>query len=103
MSFVHISVCMDHRFSLIYGKFFHTYLRQVEFVNRNQEHILFNQSIIPVEILTKEGRLTNSILLEYPGESCIPVFLSLSIVKIWHFCVKECSYLLQYPNMIVER
>ena len=34
-------------------KIFHTYLRQVEFVNRNQECILFNQIVLLVENIDK--------------------------------------------------
>ena len=78
-----MSVHVDHRFSLSYRQNFYGYLRQNEFVNRNKEHISFDQSILPWKILTKERRLTNSILFEYVGESSIPAFLSLLIVKIW--------------------
>ena len=48
-----MSVCVDHRFSLIYGKNIYSYLRQVEFVNKNQECISFDQSILLVENINK--------------------------------------------------
>ena len=70
MFYVHLSVHLDHRFSLIYGQDFSCISKTGE------KHISFHQSVLLVENIKKMGRLTNSIILEYPGESCILVFLS---------------------------